>query len=395
MVLTERDRALLGYLGVARYVTAAQAHRLLAPGRDKAITSRRLARLCEQGPNPGDGAYLARLAYRRSNSLPFPVWMLTPHGRALAGPVAPGPVATAQAGVGIGFVERVLALNEVLLALVLAGRRSEAAPLTALPFRWRVPDDALRFEVHDRVLYGPRPAMLKPGAIVELLPARRRVFLELEVGATSLAPVDPRQGHLKTRLDRYSTFFLGFKGRDMKRTWYSDAFPDGFAPEVCVLARTEARRVRIEAFIREHLGREDPRYGRRALTLPGAIAALTPLVASAGRPGPPPAPRAQPSSAGPPSSPRSATAADPAAPPGPPVRTVAIDDGLARQIRHGLRLFVETYNSIRKQTSAHASVCPMHFKPDPGPVAELNAFNDLVWDAILGMPREPEKGRKP
>ena len=45
MVLTERDRALLGYLGVARYVTAAQAHRLLAPSHDKAVASRRLARL--------------------------------------------------------------------------------------------------------------------------------------------------------------------------------------------------------------------------------------------------------------------------------------------------------------------------------------------------------------
>jgi hypothetical protein len=66
MVLTERDRALLGYLGVARYVTANQAHRLLAPGHDKAITSRRLARLCEAGSSPGEDAHLRTASRSRS-----------------------------------------------------------------------------------------------------------------------------------------------------------------------------------------------------------------------------------------------------------------------------------------------------------------------------------------
>jgi hypothetical protein len=77
MVLTERDRALLGYLGVTRYATAAQVHRIIAPGHDKAIASRRLARMCERGPNPGDDPYLRRIEYRRADALPFPVWTLT------------------------------------------------------------------------------------------------------------------------------------------------------------------------------------------------------------------------------------------------------------------------------------------------------------------------------
>ena len=193
MVLTERDRALLGYLGVARYVTAAQAHRLLAPGHDKAVTSRRLARLCEDGPTPGDGAYLRRLEYRRANSLPFPVLQLTPHGRAVAEPVAPGPVAAVQGGVTMAFISRVLAMNELLIALVVASRRSEAAPLTELPFRWRVGDEPLRFEVYDRVQYGVRPAILRPAAVIDFTAARRRIFLEPELGTASLAPTDPRQ----------------------------------------------------------------------------------------------------------------------------------------------------------------------------------------------------------
>ncbi len=60
-----------------------------------------------------------------------------------------------------------------------------------------------------------------------------------------------------------------------------------------------------------------------------------------------------------------------------------------------MTLVVDTYNSIRKETSAHSQVCPMGFRPAPGPVAELNAFNDLVWEVILGVPREPKQEQKP
>jgi hypothetical protein len=301
----------------------------------------------------------------------------------VAEPVAPGPVAAVQPGVTMAFISRVLAMNELLIALVLAGRRSEAAPLTELPFRWRVGDDPLRFEMYDRVQYGARPAILRPAAVLELPAARRRIFLEPEMGTASLAPADPHQGHVKRRLERYGTYFISFAGRDMKRTWYAAAFPDGYAPEVFVIAGTERRRAKVEAYLREHFTEGDARYRMRALTMAGARAALTPSVAPAtSRPAAPaqstaPAPLPQP----PPLPPRG--------------RVVVIDDDLARRIRHGMRAFVDTYNSIRRETSAHAKVCPTHFKLAAGPVEELNAFNDLVWDAILGTPRAPTGERKP
>jgi hypothetical protein len=380
MVLTDRDRALLGYLGAARYVTAAQAHRLIAPGRDKAITSRRLARLCELGPSPGGDAFLRRLEYRRRNGLPFPVWTLTPHGRAVAEPVAPGPAAASHGDVGIRFVERVLALNEVLLALVLAARRSETAPLTALPFRWRACDEPLRFEVYERY-HTIRPAILRPGAIIDFPHARRRIFLEPELGVTSFVPVDPREAHVKRRLERYSTFFVSCADRNRDRSWYQAAFPDDFYAEVLVLARTEIRRVRIERHLKDWF-RGGPHYAFRAVTFPDAVAALTKLVTQS----------ASTAAQGAPDPARSSGRSTPAAP---AVRTVAIDADLARRIGDGMTLFVETYNSIRKETSAHSQVCPMGFRPAPGPVAELNAFNDLVWHDILGVPREPKQDRKP
>ena len=354
MALTERDRALLGYLGVARYVTGAQAHRLLAPGHDKAITSRRLARLCELGPNPGDGAYLHRLEYRRSNSLPFPVWTLTPHGRALAEPLAPGPVANVQPGVGILFIERILALNELLIALLLAARRSESAPLADLPFRWCVADQPLRFETFDRVYMTRRPAVLRPGAVIDLQRTRNRIFLEPELGTTSLAPADPRQGHVKRRLERYVEFFGSFTGRDRQQTWYGAAFPDGYYPEVIALARTEARRAKVERHIKDWFQGSDSRYALRAFTFAGAKATLTPLVAPAGIAAPHPA----------------ATAPAPATASSPPIpltaRVLVIDEELRRRFKDGIKSFVGAYNSLRRQALDHAIDCP-NFRPDLGP----------------------------
>ncbi len=383
MVLTERDRALLGYLGVARYVTGAQAHRLLAPGHDKAITSRRLARLCELGPNPGDDAYLRRLEYRRSNSLPFPVWTLTPHGRALAEPLAPGPVAAVQPGVGILFIERILALNELLIALILAARQSESAPLADLPFRWCVADQPLRFETFDRVYMTRRPAVLRPGAVIDLPRTRNRIFLEPELGTTSLAPADPRQGHVKRRLERYVEFFGSFTGRDRQQTWYGAAFPDGYYPEVITLARTEARRAKVERHIKDWFQGGDSRYALRAFTFAGAKATLTPLVAPAATPAPHPA----------------APAPAPAPASSPPIpltaRVVVIDGDLDRRLTAGFQVFVDAFNKIRQQSVAHAATCPARFRPEPIPLAEIRAFRDLLAHDVLGRRLDPSRDRKP
>ncbi|HET9596477.1 MAG TPA: hypothetical protein VFP65_12885 [Anaeromyxobacteraceae bacterium] len=55
-VLTERDLALLSYVGIARYASAEQLHALFFDGRSKKQTYRRLAKLCEPGNRPGSGA---------------------------------------------------------------------------------------------------------------------------------------------------------------------------------------------------------------------------------------------------------------------------------------------------------------------------------------------------
>ena len=77
-VLTDRDRALLAYVGIARYASADQVHRLIAPDRSKKLVYRRLAKLCLPSGRPGEGACLRRLHYRRYEGTSVPVWALTP-----------------------------------------------------------------------------------------------------------------------------------------------------------------------------------------------------------------------------------------------------------------------------------------------------------------------------
>lgn len=83
VVLTDRDRALLAYVGIARYASAEQVHRLIAPTRSKKLVYRRLAKLCLPGGRPGEGACLRRLQYRRTEGTGVPVWALTAYGRSL------------------------------------------------------------------------------------------------------------------------------------------------------------------------------------------------------------------------------------------------------------------------------------------------------------------------
>jgi hypothetical protein len=82
-ILTERDRALLSYVGIARYASAEQLHGLFFEGRSKKQTYRRLAKLCEPGSRPGEGACLRRLEYRRREGTGVPVWALTRTAAAL------------------------------------------------------------------------------------------------------------------------------------------------------------------------------------------------------------------------------------------------------------------------------------------------------------------------
>jgi hypothetical protein len=247
VVLTERDRVLLSYVGIARYASAEQVHRLFFEGRSKKQTYRRLAKLCRPGSRPGEGACLRRLEYRRREGTGVPVWALAPYGRSLVVPLVPWLRPPAASDIGARFLEHTLLLNDVLAELVMTLRASATAPLAALPFRWLSEDDGvLEFENLHRKTGTVMKSVLKPDAILEVPTRQRRIFVEAETGTQSIATAHPgRNGAVVSKLYRYDRF-VSTRASGEDGTWYQRAFNDGFAPRLLFLVHSEERKERVQ-----------------------------------------------------------------------------------------------------------------------------------------------------
>ena len=245
-VLTERDRALLAYVGIARYASAEQVHRLFFDGSSRKQTYRRLAKLCTRGSRLGQDACLRRLQYRRRDGTAVPVWALTGYGRGLAEVAVSYLRPPAASDVGHRFLEHTLLLNDVLAGLVAALRASPEAPLSSLPFQWLSENDGvLEFEVRGRDLMTPDRAVLKPDAIVEIPKRGRRLFVEAETGTQSIATAHPdRTGAVLSKLQRYAAYFTDFAPRE-QRTWYARAFSDGYLPRLVFVVHSRERKQRV------------------------------------------------------------------------------------------------------------------------------------------------------
>jgi hypothetical protein len=114
-LLTDRDRALLAYVGIARYVSAEHVHRLIIESPNRKLAYRRLTKLCKAGSRPGEAAYLRRLEFRRPEGTAVPVWALAPAGSAIAEASVPYLRPPAQKDVGHQFIEHTLLLNNVIV----------------------------------------------------------------------------------------------------------------------------------------------------------------------------------------------------------------------------------------------------------------------------------------
>jgi hypothetical protein len=326
-VLTGRDRALLAYVAVARYASAEQVHRLFFDGSSKKQTYRRLAKLCQPGARPGEGACLRRLEYRRADGTGVPVWALAPHGRAVAEREVPWLGAPAAADVGARFLEHTIVLNDVLAGMVLRLRRSPTALLVDLPFRWvSENDEALSFRTLDQRTGAWQHALLKPDALVTIPERRRRLFLEAETGTQSIATANPeRTGAVLAKLGRYRIFFTGL-AQDSRATWYEQAFADGHEPRLVFLVHSDKRRQRVERAVREALGRLPPReFKTLVLTFDEAPRALAHYAVQGVLPGTGPRPE----------------------------RVVRVDDALVPQLRDAYNAFADSYNATRRVIAEH------------------------------------------
>jgi hypothetical protein len=358
-ILTERDRALLAYVGIARYVSTDHVHRLIIESANRKLAYRRLTKLCKAGSRPGDAAYLRRLEFRRAEGTAVPVWALAPAGRAIAEASVPYLRPPAQKDVGHQFLEHTLLLNDVLVELVVALRSSLTVPVGELPFRWLCEDDGvLEFEMFHRHTGTTTPAVLKPDAILEVPGQKRRLFLEAETGMHSIASANPENhGAVLHKLQRYGHFFTATAG-DGAATYYARAFPDALFPVLVFLVHSPERKRRVEKAAKQWLGTQGGTSFRvRALSFDEAASVLTAFI----REGP------------------VVAAAE-------THRTIGnrIDPDKTRHLRDSYNALAEALNATRRAIAEHNARSGCHVALPPAPIEALRALKDIIRHDLLG-----------
>ena len=356
-VRTLRDHLLLAYLGIARYASADQLHRLYFGGVSKKQTYRRLAKLCEPGGQPGEGPCLRRIEYRRRDGTGVPVWALAPFGRSIASKQVPWLRPPAASDIGHSFLEHTLVLNDVLAALVVTFRQNPRAALHDLPFRWLCEDDeVLTYRSLDRTGTWLR-SVLKPDAIMTIPARGRRLFIEAETGSQSIATAHPdKTGGVLSKVTRYRTFFQARSDDDFG-TWYRSAFPDHLQPRLLFLVHSDERRRKVLRAVDKHLGLITPsEFAVMVMTFADAPTLLTRYV-------------------------REGVAA-PATPRRD--RVVTFDEDSMWRVRDGYNAMAENLNALRKIVSDHNQRGGPQLTLPPFPrdaVQALRAFVTKVLDA--------------
>jgi hypothetical protein len=361
-ILTDRDRGLLAFAAIARYVSADQVHRLFFDGSSKKQTYRRLAKLCQPGAKPGEGACLRRLQYRRADGAPVPVWALAPFGRSIAEREVPWLGSPAATDIGARFLEHTLVLNDVLAGMIQRLRASTTAPLADLPFRWHPEnDDALSFQLLDPRTREWQRAALKPDAVLTVPARRRRLFLEAETGTQSIATANPeRTGAIVAKLARYRTFFT-VPAEGSSVTWYQRAFVDGCEPRLVFLVHSDRRRRKVEGAIRSALGRLPPReFKVLVLTFEEAPRALAPYVTQGVLPG---------------------TGRNR------PERILTVDETLLPLVRDAYNAFAESYNATRRVIADHNARGGQQLQLPPAPREAMGFVRDFLGRLLASSSR--------
>jgi glyoxylate carboligase len=203
--------------------------------------------------------------------------------------------------------------------------------------------------------------VLKPDAILEFPGAARRLFIEAETGAHSIATADPlKYGATLRKLERYVRFVTGIVPGAGLATFYENAFRDAWKPELIFLVHSGGRKAKVEGAIRAwSRGRGLDEFAVRVLTFGEAPAALV-------------------------------TALDGRAEAARPQRLVTIDHHKARLLREGFNAAVEALNGFRKAVAEHNTTCDRRIALPPVPLSELNGLRDLITHDLLGDPRIPD-----
>jgi len=177
---------------------------------------------------------------------------LTRAGYALARTVVETVLKIPKHEVGAAFREHAIALNELFVALMMppGGSYPRAKPND---FRW-IPSDTVRLPWRQNLGPGSKSPdrLVLPDAVLEIPRARRRYFLECEMGTHPiLGEADPRPGSTIAKVDSYEGFLRSYVDAAATRTFYAQSFPDNYVPEVLFLVRTPHRAKAVNDVIRQ------------------------------------------------------------------------------------------------------------------------------------------------
>jgi len=250
--LKPKDRRLLAVLGMCRALTLDQVVTLLGNPKDTRTVHNRLRALAGDSGNvklPDFGAVtLRRLRFRAFDGGPLILWTPTPVGLAI-GQRELGRELTLPRGSngGIAFAEHFIALTDLFVGLV-RPYFLDGTPLRELPFGWDVAED-MRLPWREPSETGAlRERTIWPDAILTVPSARRRIFIECEMGTHTLVPVrKDRPQATVNKAARYETFLRGVADVPKRVTHYAAKYPDGWAAEVLFLVPTDGRRQSTEA----------------------------------------------------------------------------------------------------------------------------------------------------
>src|SRR5712692_2757888 len=271
--LTERDRDLAGFLGITRYLSREQIERLMFPGRVKSRSSIRLGQLTKAVG--GQPAILKELGYATSEGWKN-VFGLTGYGYLVAQErLGKELLKVPRHDVSPQFLNHSVLLSEFFLGLVPQDGKHPAKIPTY--FRW-VPGEYLDLPFSEFMPESRKEKRrLQPDAVLEIPSLRRRYFVEIETGSSTIWDQEKLTSTL-AKLNRYSNFVRGFAGNVFhgdSSTFYSRAFPDNWPVEVLFVTLGAHRRDSInQAYEKWKPGRGGEEIVVRAMTLGEARAEL-------------------------------------------------------------------------------------------------------------------------
>src|SRR5229473_3611178 len=267
VALTPRDRELFVHLAIARYLSLEQISKLVFPGKNDSIARRRLSRLVS-----GKYQYVRRLPFRTKAGGSAVAWSLKPLGYMAAHNLfEASPEQPTHDPPGAEFLEHDVWLNELYVALAEAAKRKKL-PFARWPFRWLPSDSArLPWTEFDRDASSLASRLICPDATLELLHAKRRVFIELETGTHTLGfnrEGAPGRNATKTKIERYTRFVGTPTSAIANGTFYTQTFPDAWPAELLFVVPSAARRDAIAEFVAGswRQSNESVQFAIRALT---------------------------------------------------------------------------------------------------------------------------------